>query len=169
MESSLYWCKTSVVKSNIFVIISGKNEEQKTVKQGHKKGHKVKGFKTSHHKDESGKTEEFYDEEHDEGGNYAFKGEAEKFGDHGASSFKGAAEEGKYSAGEAKKEGFHENKYLNGNAKGNEGKYGENKYAGNRQAYALKKGADEQSLLGHQESSKFYKHHPFVVPFHHHY
>lgn len=153
---------------NYIYILSGKNEAEQTIKQGHKKGHKIKGFKTSHHKDESGKTEEFYDEAHDEGGNYAFKGEAGNFGENAASAFKGGAQEGKYKSGEAKKEGFYENKYLNDNAKSNEGKYGENKFGENAQIYAYKKGADEQSLLGHQESSKFYKHHPFVVPFRHH-
>ncbi|KAJ8972710.1 hypothetical protein NQ317_014744 [Molorchus minor] len=67
----------------------------------------------------------------------------------------------------AKKEGFYEQKRLNDQAEGEEGKYGENKYAGNNAVYQLKNGLDEQSLLGHQESSKFYKHHPFIVPFHH--
>ncbi|KAJ8942616.1 hypothetical protein NQ314_010025 [Rhamnusium bicolor] len=42
-------------------------KQEKTIKQGHRKGHKIKGFKSSHHKDESGKTEEYYDEDHDEG------------------------------------------------------------------------------------------------------
>lgn len=67
----------------------GKNGEEQTLKKGHKKGHKVKSFKTSHHKDESGKSEEYYDEEHDEGGNLAFNGQAGSFGENGASSFKG--------------------------------------------------------------------------------
>lgn len=48
----------------------------------------IKGFKTSHQKDESGKTEEYYDEEHDEGANVAFNGQNGQFGQKGASSYK---------------------------------------------------------------------------------
>ncbi|XP_023015914.2 uncharacterized protein [Leptinotarsa decemlineata] len=144
----------------------GKNGEEKTVKQGHKKGHKIKSFKTSHHKDENGKTEEYYDEAHDEGGNYVFNGQTGNFGENGASSFKGGNQEEKYASGENKKEGHYSNEHLVDKVDASQGKYGGNKFAGNEAVYSHKNGADEQSLLGHQESSKLYKHNPFVVPFH---
>lgn len=150
-----------------YFYFTGKAEEETTVKTGHKKGHKVKSFKTTHHKDESGKTEEYYDESHDEGGNYAFKGASENSGEKGGSSFKGGKGEEKFKEGQTKQEGLYKNEYLNDKADSKEGKFGENKYAGNEVVYGNKNGADEQSLLSNQESSKFYKAHPFIVPFHH--
>ncbi|XP_072384895.1 uncharacterized protein [Diabrotica undecimpunctata] len=143
----------------------GKSGEEKTAKQGHKKGHKIKSFKNSHHKDESGKSEEYYDEAHDEGGNYAFNGQSGSFGEKGASEFKGGNQDSKYNSAEAKKEGHFENKHSIDKVEGDQGKYGQNKFAGNEAIFGYKNGADEQSLLGHQESSKLYKAHPFVVPF----
>lgn len=145
----------------------GKSEEETTVKTGHKKGHKIKSFKTTHHKDESGKTEEYYDEAHDEGGNTAFKGAAESSGEKGGSSFKGLKEEKTFKEGEAKQEGQYKSEHLADKADSQHGKYGENKYAGADRVYGNKNGEDEQSLLSHQESSKYYKSNPFVVPFHH--
>ncbi|XP_056640795.1 uncharacterized protein LOC130447796 [Diorhabda sublineata] len=143
----------------------GKSGEEKTAKQGHKKGHKVKSFKNSHHKDETGKSEEYYDESHDEGGNYVFNGQSGSFGEQGASGFKGGHHDSKYNQAEAKKEGQFENKHSVEKVEGDQGKYGENKFAGNQALFGYKTGADEQSLLGHEESSKFVKSHPLVVPF----
>ncbi|KAJ8967101.1 hypothetical protein NQ314_003113 [Rhamnusium bicolor] len=128
--------------------------------QGHKKGHSIKGFKSSHSKDESGKTEEFYDEDHDEGGNYGFDGHFGKFGEGGASSFKGGHEDGKFNAEEAKKSGHYDNEYLLDKAHANHGKFGENKYAGNEEYYGANKGIDEHDLTGHHESSNYFKHYP---------
>ncbi|KAG5874891.1 hypothetical protein JTB14_024317 [Gonioctena quinquepunctata] len=146
----------------------GKNGEEKTLKQGHKKGHKIKSFKTSHHKDENGKTEEYYDEAHDEGGNLAFNGQTGSFGENGASLFKGGNQEGKYASEENKKEGHFSNEHLVDKVDANQGKYGGNKFAGNEAVFGHKSGSDEQSLLGHQESNKVYKHNPFIIPFHNH-
>ncbi|CAG9860913.1 unnamed protein product [Phyllotreta striolata] len=143
----------------------GKSGEEETTKKGHKKGHKIKSFKTSHHKDESGKSEEYYDEEHDEGGNTAFNGQTGSFGENAASSFKGGKEDSKFNSAEAKKEGHFKKEHSIGKAEGDEGKYAEKKFAGNEATFARKNGADEQSLLGHQESSKFIKSQPFVIPF----
>lgn len=126
----------------------------------------MKSFKTTHHKDESGKTEEYYDESHDEGGNFAFKGASENSGEKGGSSFKGGKDEEKYKAGEVKEEGKYNSEHLVDKADAKEGKFGENKYAGTERVFGNKNGADEQSLLGNLESSKFYKTHPFIVPFH---
>nr|XP_023015930.1 fibroin heavy chain-like [Leptinotarsa decemlineata] len=61
----------------------GKHGAEQVLNENHKKGHNIKSFKKSHHLDESGKTEEFYDEDHDEGGNYAFDGHVGKFGQSG--------------------------------------------------------------------------------------
>lgn len=143
----------------------GKNGGEKKIKQGHKKGHVIKGFKTSHHKDESGKTEEFYDEANDEGDNFNYNGQSGSFGETGASQFKGGHEDGKFNSGEYKKQGHYDNQHLVDKANADSGKYGENKYAGSGSVYGVNNGIDQQSLLGHQENSRFYKHHPHYVPF----
>ncbi|XP_066252872.1 uncharacterized protein [Euwallacea similis] len=145
----------------------GKNGAEHSIKKGHKKGHVIKGFKSSHHKDETGKTEEYYDEEHDEADNYAFNGQNGQFGQKGASSYKGGHEDGKFNEQEHKKAGHVSNELAVKKEAADQGKYGEKKYAGGESSYGVNSGADQQSLLGHQENARFVKHHP--VPFYHHY
>lgn len=131
------------------------------MKKGYKKGHKVKGFKNSHQKEESGKTEEYYDEDHDEAGNYMYNGQAGSFGEKGGSAFKGGNQIGNFNAGEAKNQGHYGSKYLADKEKGNLGRYGEGKFGGNFAAYGLNNGGGMHNMMGHHEASKFYKHHPF--------
>ncbi|KAG5874889.1 hypothetical protein JTB14_024315 [Gonioctena quinquepunctata] len=138
----------------------GKQGSEQVLNENHKKGHNVKSFKTSHHLDESGKTEQFYDEDHDEGGNYAFGGHAGKFGETGGSSFHGGFNDGKYNAGEAKKEGHFGNEYLVDKAHAGQGKFGGNNFARNEESYGLNKGIGEQGLSGHHELNSFYKKYP---------
>nr|CAH7730803.1 unnamed protein product [Callosobruchus chinensis] len=140
----------------------GETAEKKEAKQGHKKGHKVKGFKKSHHLDETGKTEEFFDESHDEGDNFEFKGHKGNYGEGAGSSFKGGNEEKKYNSEEAKKEGHYNQEHASEHKKGNSGEHGAKEFKGSDAAYSLSKGGDEHSLLGNQESSKFYKSQPFI-------
>lgn len=144
---------------------AGKQGGQFNEQKGHKKGHVIKGYKSSHHKDETGKTEEFYDEENDQGGKLNFAGQSGSFGEKGASAFKGGLENGEFARGEHKKQSHFDNEHLLDNSNAGQGKYGEKKYGGSGSVYGANKGIDEQSLLGHQESSKFYKHFPHHVPF----
>ncbi|XP_074039237.1 uncharacterized protein [Leptinotarsa decemlineata] len=144
----------------------GKNEGQMNMMKGHKKGHKIKGFKNSHQKQETGKTEEFYDEDHDEGGNYIFNGQSGSFGENAGSSYKGGQQDGKFNTAEAKKEGHFVNELLADKANANQGRYGEAKYGGNGATYGINNGGGVNSMAGHHHSSKFFKHHPF---YHHYY
>ncbi|EEZ98972.1 keratin, type I cytoskeletal 9 [Tribolium castaneum] len=143
----------------------GKHGGQFNEKKGHKKGHVIKGFKSSHHKDETGKTEEFYDEENDEGAKLNFNGEAGSFGEKGASQFKGGHEAGEFAEGAAKKAGHFDNEHFVDNSNAGHGNYGEKKYGGSGSVYGVNNGIDQHSLLGHQENSKIYKHFPHHVPF----
>ncbi|XP_044761510.1 uncharacterized protein LOC123318827 [Coccinella septempunctata] len=143
----------------------GLNGGQKKINTGHKKGHSIKGFKTSHHKDESGKTEEYYDEENDEGNNVFFNGQHGSFGENAASSFKGGHADGKFNAGESKKEGHYDQEHYVGNSNAGKGSFGSKKYAGSGEVYGVNNGLDQHSLLGHQESERFFNHHPDHTPF----
>lgn len=147
------------------ISVAGKNGEEKILKKGHRKGHVVKGFKKSHHKDESGRTEEFYDEEHDEGEQGAFNGQSGTFGENESSSFKGAHEDGEFKAKQGKKEGHYDTEHIVDHNNGDGGQYSAKKYGGSGSVYGVNNGVDEQSLLGHQENKKFIKHHPGHVPF----
>lgn len=142
--------------NTFFIVGHGGNEY--TNKKGHKKGHRIKGFKTSHHLDEHGGTEEYYDEAHDEGGNYAFKGESAGFGESGASSFKGGHEGGKYNVGERKKAGHYGQEYSSGKAEGNEGKFGNHKYSGHKGVNGEHKVVGSDDVAGYEDSSKIFKH-----------
>lgn len=121
----------------------------------------IKGFKSSHHKDETGKTEEFYDEAHDAGNNFNFQGQAGRFGEGSQSAFKGGHDDAFFNADERRKQGHYDaGQYLNKN-NADQGQYGQNKYLGNGQVYGANNGIDQQSLLGHQEHNRFFKHHPY--------
>lgn len=127
----------------------------------------MKGFKTSHHKDETGKTEEYYDEANDEGNHFQFKGQSGGFGENAQSAYKGGHENKQLNAEERKKQGHYDTHQLIDNSKGDQGRYGEKKYAQLGRIYGQNNGIDEQSLLGHQESVRAFKH-PYHVPFFHH-
>lgn len=129
--------------------------------KGHKKGHKIKGFKNSHQKAESGNTEEFYDEEHDEGGNFMVKGQSGSFGENAGSAFKGGQQDAKYNAVQAKKEGHFNNEYFADKANKNQGRYGEAKYGKSGQIYGINNGLGVNNMAGHHMYSKYFKKHPF--------
>lgn len=150
-----------------FVFNVGQNAAERKNKQGHKKGHVVKGFKKSHHSDESGRTEEFYDEAHDEGGNTEFSGQRGGFGQNEGSSFKGAKEDEQFKSNQAKQQGHFSNEQLNDNSHGGGEQFNAKKFGGSGSNYGSNNGFDEQSLLAHQQSNKFFKHQPQHVPFYH--
>ncbi|KAG5874888.1 hypothetical protein JTB14_024314 [Gonioctena quinquepunctata] len=108
----------------------GKSGAENSAKQGHRKGHRVKGFSTHHHKDEAEKTEEFFDEAHDVGGNVAFHGQSGKFGETGASSHKGEHLDGKFNTGESKKGVHYDKEFVDGKVHSNQGHFGDKKYSG---------------------------------------
>lgn len=145
----------------------GRNANENKLQAGHRKGHKVKGFKTTHHKDESGKTEEYYDEANDEGKHFQYKGEAGDFGKKAQSEYKGGHQDNQFNAKEQKQQGHFEAAHSVDAAKGNHGHYGEKKHAENNKAFGFNNGIDEQSLLGHQESVRAFKKFPFHTPFFH--
>ncbi|XP_056640955.1 uncharacterized protein LOC130447922 [Diorhabda sublineata] len=138
----------------------GKHGDEKVLNANHNKGHNIKGFKKSHHLDETGKTEEFFDHDHDQGGNYVFDGRFGKFGEAGGQGYKGGYSDGRFKTGEATKEGHVGNEYFQDKSQGNHGKFGENKFAENEEAYGLNKGFGERGLTAHHENSGIYKKHP---------
>ncbi|CAH1155232.1 unnamed protein product, partial [Phaedon cochleariae] len=135
----------------------GKHAGENILNENHKKGHNVKSFKKSHHLDETGKTEEFYDEDHDEGGNYAFGGHVGKFGETASNSFKGGFNDGKFTSGEAKKIGHFGNEYSVDKVDGEHGKFGGGKYASDEHVYGFDRGVGEHGLGGHRQTSDFFK------------
>ncbi|XP_018334165.1 glycine-rich cell wall structural protein 1.8-like isoform X2 [Agrilus planipennis] len=144
----------------------GKNAGEKSGKAGHKKGHKIKGFKTTHHKDESGKTEEFYDEEHDEGSDYFHKNEKGAFGENAGAAFKGGHDNGVFNSGEKGHQANYKKEELLNKDKAEQGQFGSSKFGGDQKAYGLNTGIDHHSLHELQEGNKMYKHFPYHVPFH---
>lgn len=146
------------------MFFKAKNNLEKKTKQGHKKGHVIKGYKNSHHKDENARTEEYYDEESDEGANFNFNGHAGAFGENAQSAYKGAKEDGEFKADKAKKEGHYDSAHIVDNANAGHGQYGTKKFGESGAIYGINNGIDSQSLLGHQENSKYFKHYPHHVP-----
>ena len=128
----------------------------------------IRGFKKSHHNDETGKTEEFYDEAHDEGSDYNNEGKFGSFGEGRHNSYQGAQGDSYLNVDQQKKGGQFDSKQFVDKKNANEGQYGQSKYKGSGELYGSNNGIDRQSLLGHQESSKAFKHYPYHVPFYHH-
>ncbi|KAB0790706.1 hypothetical protein PPYR_14845 [Photinus pyralis] len=139
----------------------GKQGGQEQEKASHKKGHVVKGFKKSHHKDEDSKTEEYYDEAHNEGGNHKFGEGSGSFGKNSASAYKGGHDEGGYNEVAKKDDGHYDSKHSVVNADGDQGHYNNNKHFEKGESYDARNGGDQHSLLGHQEVSKVYNERPF--------
>lgn len=147
----------------------GQNQAERKSKQGHKKGHKVKGFKKQHNLDESGRTEEFFDEAHDEGGNVEFSGHQGGFGQREGSSFKGGNLDEQFRANQAKKQGHFDNQELFDKNEGNGEHYDSKKFGSSGSSFGSNNGFDEESLLARQQSNKFFKKQPQHVPFYHSY
>ncbi|KAF5279564.1 hypothetical protein FQR65_LT03386 [Abscondita terminalis] len=129
----------------------GNQGEQKNQKSSHTKGHVVKGFKKHHHKDEDAKTEEFYDEAHDEGGNANFGEHLNSFGKNAADSAQGGHNNNNYAAIEKNVGSLHNSGHsLNSNDGGR------NKFLGNRRgesvnAFDLRDNSNQHALLENQE------------------
>lgn len=120
----------------------------------------VKGYHSSHRKDEDGKTEEFYDEENDEGENFNANGQSGSFGEKEQSSFKGAHEDAQLKANEGKQQKKYENEHIIDSNNGGGGQFGSKKFGGGGSSFGYNNGGGEESIQGHNENSKFVKHHP---------
>lgn len=142
---------------------AGENKAERKIKQGHRKGHVVKGFKKSHNKEESGRDEQYYDEEHDEGGNVFFNGQRGDFGESEGSSYKGNHQDGVFKANQGKQSGHYSSEKALDNSNGGGEEFAAKKYGGSGSSYGSSRGSDEQSLLGHQQS-KLFRHQPKYVP-----
>nr|CAI5824712.1 unnamed protein product [Callosobruchus analis] len=139
----------------------GKNEGAMKMAKGHKKGHKIKGFKNSSQKLETGKTEEFYDEANDEGDQYMYNGQAGSFGEKAGSAYHGGKQEGKFNHESAGKEGHFNKGYFQDSHKGNSGRYGEKKFSEEGGIYGFNNGAGVTNMAGHDMHKSFFKKHPF--------
>lgn len=143
---------------------TGKSELENKEQKSHKKGHKIHEFKNYHKKDESGNTEEYFDEEHDEGDHFNVIGKAGAFGQNAGSAYKGGHLDGHFNNGQKGNQGHHNNQHYVDKSNGGSGKFDENKFNKNSQNYGVNSGGNQQSFDGHNGATSFYKHHPF----HHH-
>ncbi|XP_056640956.1 uncharacterized protein LOC130447923 [Diorhabda sublineata] len=137
-----------------------KSGDEQSAIHGHRRGHKIRGFSKSHHNDESGKTEEYYDEAHDEADNEEFVGKSGGFGESGSSRYQGGYLD-KGSVTEEKKK-------IADIDKGTESKqiskeeehFGENRFNGGGESFGEHKLLNNGDLGEYSGSSTFWKHHP---------
>lgn len=141
--------------------VTGNNADEMKYAKGHKKGHKVKGFKNSHQKSETGKTEEFYDEEHDEGGNFMIEGRMGSFGQNKDAAYRGDKQDGAFKSVQGQQQGHFDKEFLANNKQGNEGRYGVTKYGKGGSIYGINNGLGLNSIASHHMNNKFFKKHPF--------
>lgn len=125
----------------------------------------MRGFKKSHHSDETGRDEQFYDENHDEGGNVEFSGERGGFGENEGSSYRGGQENGQFRGNQARQQGYFDTEQLLDNNQGGDQHFDNKRFGSSGSSFGSSSGSDEQSLLGHQQSKQFFKNAPKHVPF----
>lgn len=118
----------------------------------------MKGFKNSHHKDENGRSEQYFDEEKDEGENFNLKGESGSFGEKQASAFKGAQENTEKRENEGAQKQQYENQQLKDNSHRAGDQYDSRKFGGDNSNFESKNGGEHESAEGHNSESKFEKH-----------
>ncbi|KAK9502235.1 hypothetical protein O3M35_011043 [Rhynocoris fuscipes] len=128
---------------------SGHKGTEKEHVKGHKKGHKTKGFRTVHHKDEYKKDEVFYDEEHDAGSqkNHGHDQSEHKHAEGGKSK-KGHLNSGYKDA----QKGYHGDKeegHSYESSKGHTGHEGHNSHHAHHQHYNKGEGHTEGEVHGH--------------------
>ncbi|KAF6205006.1 hypothetical protein GE061_019173 [Apolygus lucorum] len=132
----------------------GNQAQQHGHSKGHKKGHKTKGFRTVHHKDEYKKDEVFYDEEHDAGHQ---KGQGQSHNSHkhvkGGANKKGHLNSGYKNA----QKGFQGDKQKGQSyqhAKGHAGSSGGNQFHSKGSHYDKAAGGKGGDAHGYEHHSK---------------
>lgn len=126
----------------------------------------MKGFKNYHHKDENGKTEEFFSDDTNDGEDYNYNGNAGKYGGQLQHMEKGMQNVGNYNEDGSKRHGHFDNYHNVDNSRANNGEYDERKYFGKDDEHGYQNGIEQQSLIGHQEANKVFHNTPHYVPFH---
>lgn len=151
-------CRLSICNEP-FTASGTKGNEEKAA-GGHKKGHATNGFQTSHHKDETGKTTTFFDSSNDEGDHYDFGGNQGSFGDKGNQYYSGGYKDDKYNEEDRAHKGQYNKGISSDKSNAEKQAFGNQVYYDSNGQFGETGGNDRQSVLGHSEASKFYKHHP---------
>nr|XP_022919630.1 uncharacterized protein LOC111428370 [Onthophagus taurus] len=132
----------------------GSNENEEKNKSSHKKGHVIKHFKNSHHKDETGRDEQYYDEEHDEGGSFKYDSSKGKFGENESSQHKELQENKELASSEKEQKAGHENSEFSGRNSGHSEQFKEEKKLSDAAEHGNGNLHNEESILNHQEAEK---------------
>lgn len=118
----------------------------------------MKGFKKSHHLDENGKEEQYFDEEKDEGENFNVNGESGSFGEQQSSAFKGAQENSQLRGNQGGQKQHFENQESHDKNHGSGDQYGSRKFGTDNSNFNANNGGGQESIQGHSSGSKFEKH-----------
>lgn len=121
----------------------------------------MKGFKKSHHKDENGRSEQYFDEANDEGENFNVNGESGGFGENQSSAFKGAQENSELRANHGGQRQRYENQQSLDKNHRNSDQYGARKFGAENSNFESKNGGGQEFIKGHRSTSgnKFQKRH----------
>lgn len=136
---------------------SGQNEAARKSKNGHRKGHTVKGFKTTYHKDEDGKDEKYFDEANDAGESFSADGKSGSFGEKEEAAFKGAQENTELSGNKASQQKQYETQQSTEKSESSKDQYGSSKFGGDNAEFKSNNGGQEESQSGYKQENKFSK------------
>lgn len=113
----------------------------------------MKGFKKSHHKDENGRSEQFFDEENDEGENFNVNGESGNFGENQGLAFKGAQESSELRGNHGGQRQRYENQQSFDKNQRDSDQYNTRKFGADRSNFGSKNGGEQEFIKGRRANS----------------
>nr|CAD7443417.1 unnamed protein product [Timema bartmani] len=129
-------------------------------KGGHRKGHQTSGFTNSYHKDETGKTSNFFDDGLDEGTHYDYGKTGGEFRDGAGNAYRGGQEDGTYLSNQQGRQGNFDSAAGYNDEQGQKGLFGRGQFYNDQAKYGLDKGGKrygENAYGGQQQrAGNFY-------------
>lgn len=144
------------------MFLSGQNAALQKVDQGRKSGRVVKGFRNTLRKDEDGRSEEYFDEQHDEGVNFNENGQAGNFGVRQEAVANGQQQNGEFNTNQGNQRQVFDNQQFQNNNNNNGDQFGATSFGASNANSASNSGEGQQSAAGYVQGSRFQKSQPII-------
>lgn len=131
--------------------------------KGHARGRIVQGFSDSHHKDETGRTEQFFDAENDQAQKFHADGQAGNFGVREQENFNGLQQDAQAQLNQARQQNELDNQQYVDNKNANGAHFDAKRYGAASAAGGSSNGGGEQLSLRFNENRQFSKQQPVLI------
>lgn len=143
-------------------MFSGQSQVGSNENEGHRRGRVVQGFTSSHHKDENGRSEAYFDESNDQGENFDVSGHGGTYGERDQASYNGARQDGQIQANGGRQQNQFQNEQSVDNANSAGGKFDASRFASGGAVASSDNGGGQESQQGYSQSNQFSKQQPIV-------